>query len=119
MLEKFHLDARNGRIGEWFDRYKVDIIPDDIARFRRETLDPILEQLVDWWEFMSTCHVTNCSDIWKAFNGHGMSMVHWRHPLGVYNILDEGGSTDLDNYLETGSEVGLHRDDKLFKELEE
>jgi hypothetical protein len=39
-------------------------------------------------------------------------------PYGVYSPLLDGGSTDLDEHLLTGSEVGLRRVDKLFKELQ-
>ena len=35
----------------------------------------------------------------------------------VYNVLDEGGSSDLDAYLESGSEAGLQRIENLFPEL--
>jgi hypothetical protein len=42
---------------------------------------------------------------------------HWQHPFGVYNVLDEGGSSDLDNYLESGTEIGLARTTNLYPEL--
>jgi hypothetical protein len=45
--------------------------------------------------------------------------MHWRHPYGVFDALNEGGSSDLDEYLETGSTVGLERASTLFPELEE
>jgi hypothetical protein len=44
--------------------------------------------------------------------------IHWRTPYGFYNVLAEGGSTELDEYLATGSELGLERTSKLFRELE-
>jgi hypothetical protein len=47
------------------------------------------------------------------------SAIHWRHPFGVYDALNEGGSSDLDEYLETGSTVGLEKASTLFPELEE
>lgn len=34
-----------------------------------------------------------------------------------YNVLDEGGSSDMDAMLESGSEVGLQRTENLFPEL--
>lgn len=37
--------------------------------------------------------------------------VAWSH------VLDEGGSSDLDDYLSTGSEAGLRRVDELYPEL--
>lgn len=95
--------------GHFFMRWKVLVSPVDITRFRRECLDPILEQLCAWWGWVVGGKVD--SDI--AVN----VSPHWRHPYGVYNPLDEGGASDLDSYLDTGSEAGLSRVDDLFPEL--
>jgi hypothetical protein len=114
--EAFFLRLR-GIIAEspqnYFMRWDVGITPSDILKFRRECLDPILEQLCDWWEAMQDCD----GDYFRPPTPHGH--VHWRHPYGVFNVLDEGGSSDLDEYLETGSTVGLERASTLFPELEE
>lgn len=108
----------------YFFRWKVEIGQPDLQRFRREFLDPILEQLCDWWDHIRRCALKG----WSPFDtpgpvGHGCSdvlpnLMHWRHPFGTYNVLDEGGSSDLDEYLATGSEVGLVRADALFGELQ-
>jgi hypothetical protein len=97
---------------DYFLRWDVGITPSDILKFRRECLDPILEQLCDWWEAMQDCD----GDYFRPPTPHGP--VHWRHPFGVYDALNEGGSSDLDEYLETGSTVGLERASTLFPELE-
>lgn len=95
---------------EFFMRWKVEVTPDDINNFRRKCLDPILEQLCWWYEeTVLGKHVPS--------NGK-YPPPHWQHPFGVWNVLDEGGSSDLDEYLRSGSEVGLHRVDTLFPELE-
>lgn len=98
----------------FFVRWKVDISAADITRFRKECLDPILENLCDWWGQLTDTPT-------KPVSTTGGSLyetpLHWRHPFGVYNILDEGGSSDLDEYLRTGSEIGLERTDNLFPEL--
>jgi hypothetical protein len=98
---------------DYFMRWDVGITPSDILRFRRECLDPILEQLCDWWEAMQDCD----GNYFRPPTPHGY--VHWRHPFGVFDALNEGGSSDLDEYLETGSTVGLERASTLFPELEE
>jgi hypothetical protein len=98
---------------DYFMRWDVGITPSDILKFRRECLDPILEQLCDWWEAMQDCD----GDYFRPPTPHGY--VHWRHPFGVFDALNEGGSSDLDEYLETGSTVGLERASTLFPELEE
>lgn len=88
----------------YFLRWKIEITEKDILNFRDRTLDPILEQLWDWWEWIL--------DPFTRQNHH-----HWRHPYGCYNVLNEGGSSDLDEYLASGSEIGLRRTENLFPEL--
>ncbi len=111
----------------YFFRWTIDVSPEDVRTFRDQCLDPILEQLCDWWEWISFC-VEEKKNIWdndvsfgarpdKDDNGRHASAIHWRHPFGVYNSLNEGGATDLDFYLETGSEEGLRRVTNLFPEL--
>ncbi len=109
-----HFYARLGSIikedpDHFFMRWKVEVTAGDIERFKKEFLNPILEQLCDWWSWISSV-----SD--KGF-GH-MSGMHYRTPYGFWNVLAEGGSTELDEYLATGSTTGLGRTDKLFSELE-
>lgn len=95
---------------EFFYRWKVEITSSDLSTFRRQCLDPILCQLCDWWEELSD---PNPDPEHTLFSG----ALHWRHPYGVYNVLDEGGTGDLDHYLDTGNSIGLHRADTLFPEL--
>lgn len=115
--EKITEDIAAGRGREWFDRWKVDVSEADIARFCRECLDPILENLCDWWVWVSETHAHNPFDLSGRVNDTWAYGQHWRHPFGVYNVLDEGGSSELDEYLATGSEVGLQRTNNLFPEL--
>lgn len=94
----------------YFMRWNVDITPADISRFCEHTLSPILEGLVDWYDYV-------CE--WRHdpfFNGGGRG-THWRHPFGSLNWLDEGGATDLDDFLATGSRAGLRTIESLFSEL--
>ncbi len=108
MLKKVQEDMANGRVSEWFARWKVEISPADIAKFCRQCLDPILEQLVQWYDWVTT---ETCDAEVVAAN------QHYRLPYGCYNPLLEGSSSDLDRYLDNGSEVGLQRIDDLFPEL--
>lgn len=96
----------------YFMRWNVEVTPTDVLRFRGMCLDPVLEQLCDWWN-----HVRAAGS--QVFMMNYQPALHWRHPFGVYNVLDEGGSTDLDEYLISGSEAGLRRVDELFPELKE
>ena len=99
-----------GSPDDFFMRWEVPITARDIQRFKEEFLNPCLEFLCCWWDWVTTESVQ--ADV-MARN------CHWRHPFGVWNALDEGGSSELDNYLETGSESGLQRVDNLFPELEQ
>ncbi len=97
--------------GNFFMRWDVPLHPSDVTRFCRQSLNPILERLCTWWEWISRYAGSD------PFTGPEGQEVHYRHPYGVYNPLDEGGQSDLDEYLATGSTVGLSRVEELFPEL--
>jgi hypothetical protein len=97
----------------YFMRWKVEVTPADVERFRRECLDPILEDLLNWWFWIEEGQDPFVGD-GGAFYNAGM---HYRTPFGLWNVLAEGGSHELDEYLATGSELGLQRTDNLFPEL--
>lgn len=117
-------DTIEGSPQEFFMRFSVEVSPADIERFRRECLDPVLEQLCDWYEW-----VTTHPDPWGKTSGKMKPEVemlyrnlgnysHFRFPHGVMNPTAEGFESDLDHYLESGSTVGMRRVDRLFTELE-
>lgn len=93
----------------FFMRWKVNISEEDLARFRKEFLHPILEQLCDWWEWVSSP---------EGLADPFANPVHWRTPYGIYSPLMEGRSTDLDQYLLNGDTLGLERGENLFPELD-
>ena len=95
----------------YFFRWRVEISRGDIDRFKRCCLFPILEDLCNWWEWVSGPGKDN------PFHPDGRG-IHGIHPFGIRNILDENGSTDLDEFLNSGSEIGLTRNAQLFKELQ-
>lgn len=94
----------------FFMRWNVGITQEDIKRFRKECLDPILENLCHWWDHQSgACDPTEAT--------HGLPPSNWRFPYGIYNPLTDGGGTELDNYLINGDMTGLQRTTNLFPEL--
>ena len=97
----------------FFMRWKVGMSDSDIAGFMYQFLDPIFEQLLDWWEYMEACDFDPWSNEGIALN----KGIHYRSPYGVYSPLYDGKPTDMDEYLASGSQVGLHRAERLFREL--
>lgn len=103
----------------WFARWRAEVTVEDIERFEREFLVPILEQLCDWWDWInkSTDPFSRNDGCENSLDQTVRSSIHWRTPFGFYNVLAEGGSTNLDEYLATGSTVGLSHVSELFTEL--
>lgn len=98
---------------DFFARWDVVITEMEVHRFQCEFLNPVLTQILDWWEAL------NLGDPMKPweYNGGIGNRHHFRTPYGLYNVLLEGGSTDLDEYIESGTRVGLTTTQKLFPEL--
>ena len=94
----------------YFMRWRVEVSETDVTRFRRECLDPLLERLCDWYNM-----VTTKGDPFSPSNNKDYRL-HYRHPFGVVNSVDEYGYGDLDEFLASGSKVGLTRA-SLFTEL--
>lgn len=109
--------AENPKDNGWFARWKVAVGPTDVAKFRRECLDPILEQLCAWWEWVEYADDPFSRNEDMSCAPKHAEFIHWRHPFGVWNVLDEGGSSDLDSYLIDGSIVGLQTTNSMFPEL--
>ena len=96
----------------FFARWKVDVTPTDIERFKKRFLDPVLSQLCDWYECVTSCS----GDPFEFCNKH--RGLHFQFPFGTYNPLtDGGGSTDLDEYINSGNSAGLTKVNVLFSEL--
>lgn len=133
-MKTFGVDSRNGRIEEWFARWEVRTSQSDLTRFRFTCLDPLLENLLDdyeWWSFcfqlrnqtQTNPHLRefNIDNLWdyedraKRFPAHRAR--HFRYPFGIYNPLEEAGGTDLDALLDNGDTANLRRVDDLFPEL--
>ena len=95
----------------WFMRWTVDVTKSDIERYKTEFLDPFLEN-VCWWYDLQVGNKVHVSEF-------DLNCLHYRLPYGVYSPIAEGYETDQDNFLRTGSTVGLERAETLFPELEE
>lgn len=101
----------------FFIRRKVEVSEQDYKKFKEQCLDPVLEQLCDWYDAVT-------GKEWESGRGYEPNVdrskyQNYRLPFGVYNSLTEWGSTELDNFLLDGSTVGLERDTNLFPELQD
>lgn len=111
-------DVDNGEGSYWFMRHRIEISQSDIEAFKSQCLNPLLETVCDWYEWIEH-NPDPFVEIGKTLTGNEMSnRFHWRHAFGGWNVLDEGGSHELDEFLKSGSELGLTRTDELFTELQ-
>lgn len=95
---------------EFFARWDVTVTPINLDAFCTKFLMPALENMCNWWTYLTMCHETGTDRF--------SSSVHWVYPYGVYNVLNEGGVGDLDSYIHTGNSVGLAKSTTVFPELE-
>lgn len=108
---------------DFFKRWTVVVTDDDIDRFKNESLDPLLEQLCDWWESIAN----KPDDPWNTYSlipGQqpfwlGRNKLHYRRPFGVYDGLSDGRKGDFHEYLTTGRKHKMVKQDTVFPELEE
>lgn len=139
MMKKVNEDIRDGRAGEWFSRWNVEINSRDLQVFKVKALDPILENLLDdyeWWAYCKQQNVVSKQmgtplispgdeggkvSVYNHEHRHNRFPHHQRRhfimPYIGYNPLSEGGESDVDNYMFTGNDMGLHRVETLFPEL--
>lgn len=109
--ERLRRDYLEDDPGYWFFRVRAVIGPEDLRTFLRTCLDPILETICDWYDYVCNWNENEKTSYVTATG------LHYRMPYGVYNALTEQGATEYDSYLATGSEVGLRRTEELFVEL--
>lgn len=122
--------------GHSFFRWKVLLTNKDIETFKRKTFDPILEQLLDWWDWVSPVGPNQpLPDPWripdedelpgdvpydavrppaKGVPGGG---IHWQTPWGVYNNMFGGFRGDFFDLLTTGRKTNIIPAKTLFPEL--
>ena len=123
----------------WFKRWKVNIPQRKLETFKRETFDPLLERLLDWWEWVAAdpfnpweprravIDETDAAGILRLLNAseptpkqHCLvpNAVHWMFPWGVYNSIAGGWRGDYFETLAKGNRHGLVEKTTLFPELE-
>ncbi len=104
----------------FFYRWKVDIQPSCITKFKDQVLHPVLENLCDDYEWWDICKKSGASPFdynyrLESFPNH--QLRHYRLPFGIYNPMLEGRGSDLDEYMDNGLTTGLVKVTNLFPEL--
>lgn len=99
-------------IDTYFLRLKVEVFPSDIERFKKLCLNPILEQMCDWYDYVARGKDPFGDD------RPGLNAIHYVSPFGLYSPLLETGQTDMDEMILNQSSVGLQQVDSLFPELQ-
>lgn len=101
----------------FFMRWNVQITSADLEKFKTQTLNPLLEELCDWyaWNTVGTCAIW---DPEREIVTHGRTIssgIHFRTPLGVY--FDNDRISPEDEYISSGDKLGLERQTVLYREL--
>lgn len=104
---------------DWFYRWSVTLTKTDIERFRVQTLDPILEMVCDWFDWMTVSDKNPFTPIGETPKGNKISnRFHFRMPFGVYSPMARGLGGDYFDFLTTSSKRKLVNVSTVFPELE-
>lgn len=107
----------------YFMRWKAIITPIDVAKMKRWCINPILESLMDWWEWITTGEpwriptkddLERCPRLHPNLPGGG---IHWRFPFGAYHQLASGWEGSFFHLLCHGSRRNVTQAETLFPEL--
>lgn len=96
----------------YFYRWKVHILQEDVERWRRQVLDPLLEQVVMWWESIKSDPFDPWTDSEGKVNPH-----HFLRPLGVYDPIAAGRFGEYFDVLIRGVRSGYTVRKEPFPEL--
>jgi len=110
-LNRLHDDISSNP-EHYFKRYEIELVKQDINNFVRQTLDPLLHQVVLWWESIKS----DPFNPWVSRDGE-VNPHHWTRPFGIFDAMTIGKG-DYFEYVTSGSTVGLERIETVFPELE-
>ena len=118
--ERLRRDYYAAEPDKYFFRLISCVSEADVSAFRRQCLDPVLENLADdyaWWEWCLRKRADHWDSELRASVFPAHAQRHFRFPFGCYSSLTEGGFTDYDEFLESGVCSGLRQATTLFEEL--
>ena len=112
--ERIGSDIRS-RPDFYFLRYRIDITQEDIDIFVQKTLDPILCQIVNWWESISE----NPFNPWVVGDGTKKNELHHERPFGLYENNARDPANDFAEIIHEGNYSSYEQRDVCFPELED
>lgn len=95
----------------YFFRWQSEVSVEDINAFEKNTLIPCLERLCLWWDWFGCGKSLGTNTVSQC-----LSTLNFIMPFGVNHVTDEYGSP-YDDYITSGSTIGLVKCDNLFPEL--
>jgi len=98
----------------FFMRWKVLLTDKDVERFKTRCFHPVMEQLADWYEWISAAPDEPFRVDDQGVPGGG---IHWQAPWGVYDSMFGGFRGDFFELLTKGSRTNLKKKPTLFPEL--
>jgi len=105
----------------YFQRFSSEVSSETTEAFKEQFLHPVLENLLDdyeWWNWCSERGDHRFNYTWRGVRFPNHTSREYRLPFGVYNRVMEKGQDDVDDYMDTGSDLGLEKVTTFFPELE-
>jgi len=99
----------------FFMRWERSITTRDIDQFKARTLDPILRQLDQWYNWVT---IPDKGGPFIKKDPWTNSQIHFRHPYGVFNPVHENFAIPVDALLNSGDSTKLTKTTNLFPELD-
>lgn len=100
---------------DYFITMNAMITASDVTDFQEQCLNPLLEQLCEWWQYMVSC---NGEPFEEGTDPHYHDPIHYRTPWGVFNSMFGGFQGPYYDYLSKGHPGSIVPVTSLFRELE-
>lgn len=103
---------------EYFSTMNATITTDTVHTFQQQCLNPLLETLCDWWDYMLQCNGQPFGPDMDYVSPEYHDPVHYRTPWGIFNSMFGGFEGPYYDYLSKGHHGSIVTINSLFRELE-